>query len=152
MVSVDQLDWVSAAPRPYDPRMARSDFAARRSGVLETEVLACLAAAGKPQTASDVLSDLGDSLAYTTVMTTLARLHRKGAIAREQAGRAYAYFLPHGPEAVAPMIAAHKMLRLLGNGEDRAGVLARFVADLSPEDARLLSDLLAGTADPTTGS
>jgi hypothetical protein len=35
------------------------------------------------------------------------------------------------------------MSRLLGSGEDRAGVLARFVADLTPEDERLLTELLA---------
>jgi hypothetical protein len=34
------------------------------------------------------------------------------------------------------------MSRLLEAGEDRAGVLARFVADLSPEDERLLTELL----------
>jgi hypothetical protein len=38
---------------------------------------------------------------------------------------------------------ARRMSRLLDSGPDRAGVLARFVADLSAEDERLLSDLLA---------
>ena len=38
------------------------------------------------------------------------------------------------------------MRRVLDAGGDRAGVLARFVADLSPEDEQLLSGLLA--ADP----
>jgi hypothetical protein len=41
------------------------------------------------------------------------------------------------------------MSRLLDSGEDRAGVLARFVADLSPEDERLLTELLGdGDGDP----
>jgi hypothetical protein len=35
------------------------------------------------------------------------------------------------------------MSRLLDAGADRAGVLARFVADLSPDDERLLTELLA---------
>jgi hypothetical protein len=39
------------------------------------------------------------------------------------------------------------MTRLLESGEDRAGVLARVVADLAPEDERLLAGLLAGTHD-----
>jgi len=47
----------------------------RRKGALEQEVLAALAAAGRPLTAAEVLADLGDGLAYTTVMTTLSRLH-----------------------------------------------------------------------------
>jgi hypothetical protein len=40
---------------------------------------------------------------------------------------------------------ARRMSRLLESGEDRAGVLARFVADLSPEDERLLTELLGGS-------
>jgi len=46
---------------------------------LEREVLACLAAAGRPLTAAEVLAELGGDLAYTTWMTTLARLHAKHA-------------------------------------------------------------------------
>ena len=39
------------------------------------------------------------------------------------------------------------MRRVLDEGGDRAGVLARFVADLSPEDEQLLAGLLAADAD-----
>ena len=35
------------------------------------------------------------------------------------------------------------MLQLLDTGGDRAGVLARFVADLSPQDEQLLTELLS---------
>ncbi len=34
------------------------------------------------------------------------------------------------------------MRRLLSDGSDRAGVLARFVAELEPEEERLLAQLL----------
>jgi len=48
---------------------------------------------------------------------------------------------------------ARRMLTLLQGGGDRAGVLSRFVADLSPEDEQLLSDLLAdGGPVPGHGS
>jgi predicted transcriptional regulator len=115
----------------------------RRRGALEQEVLACLAAAGRPLTVAEVLADLGQGLAYTTVMTTLSRLHGKGVLDREPAGRAYAYSLPADPAAMGASVTARRMSRLLGSGENRADVLARFVADLSPEDERLLADLLA---------
>jgi hypothetical protein len=47
---------------------------------------------------------------------------------------------------------ARRMLALLHGGGDRAGVLSRFVADLSPEDEQLLSDLLADSGPvPGTG-
>lgn len=115
----------------------------RPRGALERHVLASLAAAGRPLTAGDVLGDLGGEMAYTTVMTTLARLHAKGALNRELIGRAYAYSLNGDHADVDLVVTAHRMRRLLDAGEDHAGVLARFVADLSPEDEKVLADLLA---------
>jgi predicted transcriptional regulator len=116
----------------------------RPRGALEREVLACLAAAGRPLSPGEVRAELGDELAYTTVMTTLSRLYAKGALSRQPAGRGYAYELPGGPDAAQASMTAHRMLQLLDKGGDRAGVLSRFVADLSPEDEELLSGLLAG--------
>ena len=115
----------------------------RSRGGLEREVLACLAAAGRPLTAGDVQAELGSGLAYTTVMTTLTRLHAKGALTRELNGRAYAYALPGDQAEVGASVTAHRMRRLLDAGDDRASVLARFVATLSADDERLLAELLA---------
>lgn len=115
----------------------------RPRGGLEREILACLAAADGPLTPAQVLASLDDELAYTTVMTTLSRLHEKGALRREPAGRAYAYSLAADPEGVHIIAVAQRMRRLLETGGDRAGVLAHFVADLRPEDEQLLADLLA---------
>jgi predicted transcriptional regulator len=115
----------------------------RRRGALEQEVLGALAAAGRPLTVAEVLADLGHGLAYTTVLTALTRLHAKGALRREPSGRAFAYSLVDDPGAMGTSLTARRMSRLLDAGHDRAGVLARFVADLSPEDERLLAELLA---------
>ena len=114
----------------------------RRRGALEQEVLACLAAAGRPLTVAEVLTDLGADLAYTTILTALSRLHAKGALRRQPSGRAFAYSLPEDPAAVGASVTARRMSRLLDGGEDRAGVLARFVEALGPEDERLLAELL----------
>lgn len=65
--------------------------ARRGAGELEGEVLAAVHAASAPVTPSEVQRGLGSDLAYTTVMTTLARLHSKGVLQRVQAGRGYAY-------------------------------------------------------------
>ena len=46
---------------------------------------------------------------------------------------------------------AHRMLQLLRGGRDRAGVLSRFVADLSAEDEELLTALLAEEHRPSRG-
>lgn len=120
---------------------------ARARGQLEREILACLAAATEALTPSDVLAELGRPLAYTTVMTTLARLHEKHAITRSQRGRAYAYSLVGGADDAASNVTAYQMRRLLEAGSDRAGVLASFVAELSPSDERVLNDLLSRPED-----
>jgi predicted transcriptional regulator len=90
-----------------------------------------------------VQAELGGGLAYTTVMTTLARLERKGVLARALQGKAYAYSLAGGVDDVEASLAAHRMRRVLDTGDDRAGVLARFVADLSADDEQVLRNLLS---------
>ncbi len=84
-------------------------------------------------------------------MTTLSRLHAKGALSRQRAGRGYVYALPGGPDAAQASMTAHRMVQLLDAGGDRAGVLSRFVADLRPEDEELLSGLLADDRDQDPG-
>jgi len=113
-------------------------------GGLEREVLALLGAAGRPMTAGEVLDGLGRRLAYTTVMTTLARLYTKGALSRDATGRAYTYGLTGSPADANAALISHKMHTVLDAGDNRAGVLARFVADLGPGDEQTLLELLAG--------
>jgi predicted transcriptional regulator len=109
----------------------------RPSGELESEVLGVLWAAGEPMTPAQVREALDDELAYTTVMTTLARLHEKGSVHRHRAGRAFAY----EPAMDVAAAAAEQMRRLLDRG-DHETVLARFVGTLDAADGRLLSGLL----------
>ena len=122
----------------------------RARGTLESEILACLAAAGRPLTAAQVRSQIG-GLAYTTVMTTLSRLHAKGALERDISGRAYSYSLVGGTRGARSNMTAHQMLKLLDDESDRVGVLSRFVAELKPEDEQLLTELLEQVAEPKNG-
>jgi predicted transcriptional regulator len=110
----------------------------RDRGDLENEVLAALAAAGRPLTPGEVLAALDRELAYTTVMTTLTRLHAKDVVTRERTGRAYAY-----APADRATAAARRMRRLLDGDQDRAVVLARFLDELEPDDVPVLQRLLA---------
>ncbi|GIH16542.1 BlaI/MecI/CopY family transcriptional regulator [Rugosimonospora africana] len=110
----------------------------RSRGTLEQEVVAALAAAAEPMTPAQVRDHLGGDLAYTTVMTVLARLAEKGVVTRERVGRAYAYTAVRDEAEVT----ARQMHRLLDAGDDKAAVLSRFVGVLSGEDERLLMDLL----------
>ena len=63
----------------------------RDRGALENDVLAALTVG--PMTPRQMLDHLGGDLAYTTVMTTLARLHRKGAATREAIGRTFSVLI-----------------------------------------------------------
>lgn len=86
-----------------------------------------------------VQEHLGGDLAYTTVITILTRLQVKGAVTRERVGRSFEW------TAVADEagLAALRMRKVLDAEADRAAVLASFVTALSPNDERVLRDLLA---------
>jgi predicted transcriptional regulator len=125
-------------PSRSSARQANSRTAGRRErGALANEVLAALAATDSPLTPAQVLAELGDDLAYTTVMTTLTRLHEKGVVTRERVGRAFAY----APADIAT-VTARRMRQVLDSGEDREVVLARFLDELGPEERPLLARLL----------
>ena len=118
----------------------------RPGGELESAVLAALWAAGTPLTPPQVQQALGGTLARTTIATILARLYDKGTVVRSRAGRAYAY-TPAVEDQAA--LAARRMHTELEKGDDRTGVLARFVSRLSPDDERVLRALLAQTDAPS---
>jgi predicted transcriptional regulator len=120
----------------------------RSSGSLEREVLACLAAVGRPMTPAEVQAELGGELAYTTVMTTLSRMFAKHALTRRLRGRAYAYELVGGPVGARASATAHQMQMLLDAGSDRASVLSHFVNGLDGASEQLLRELLAGSSTP----
>ena len=60
-------------------------------GPLETLVIECLWRCEAPLSVRDVSKELNGSWAYTTVMTTLDRLFRKGLASRQTQGRAFLY-------------------------------------------------------------
>jgi predicted transcriptional regulator len=118
--------------------LGRQEKSRRPAGALQGEVLAALWAADRPLTPAEVQEHVGADLAYTTVMTALARLHEKGAVRREKIGRAFAYT----PILDEPGIAAARMRELLEAGDDRGAVLARFVGTLSTDEEEMLAELL----------
>jgi predicted transcriptional regulator len=116
----------------------------RAAGQLEAAVLAVLQEAGSALSPAEVRERIGGSLAYTTVVTILSRLHAKGVLERHKAGRAYLY----SPVADQPGLAARRMTRVLDGEADREAVLARFVSSLSDSDEELLRRMLG---DPGPG-
>ena len=119
-------------------------------GPLESAVLGVVAGAAGPVTVADVQARLPGSPAYTTVMSTLARLAEKGALIRSMDGRAYRYELAAPAGSIDEAVTARQMRRLMSQASHRDAVLARFVAELDPDEERLLTDLLTrarGAAD-----
>jgi len=117
---------------------AGSAISRRAAGELEAEVLAVLQDAGSALSPGEVRERIGGSLAYTTVVTILSRLHAKGVLERHKAGRAFLY----APVADQPGLAARRMARVLDGEVDREAVLARFVSVLSDSDEELLRRML----------
>ena len=111
----------------------------RADGTLQAEVLGVLWAAGEVAlTPGQVNETLGERLAYTTVMTVLTRLWRKGLVERIERGRAFAY------RAVVSEteLATRKMSQTLQGASDQFSVLAGFVGLLSQRERAELAKLL----------
>lgn len=118
----------------------------RPAGELEASVMAALWAADAPLTPGGVQTRLGTGLARTTVTTILSRLHEKGIVGRERQGRGFAYHPVQDPHGLT----ARRMHTELDRDEDRETALARFVAQLSPDDERLLRGLLEPDGHPAS--
>lgn len=80
-------------------------------------------------------------LATTTVLTVLSRLEQKGFVTRDRGIR------PHGYSAVSSRAqhTAELMHEVLGTTSDRTATLARFIGNVSPQEAATLRALLEGT-------
>jgi predicted transcriptional regulator len=119
----------------------------RAAGALEAEILAILRAADGPLTPGEVRQRLAPGeLSYSTVVTIVSRLHAKGLLARQRAGRGFSY-----TPVDDASLAASRMSQVLGSENDHDAVLSRFVSGLSGRDARLLRELLA-SGSPAAGS
>lgn len=110
--------------------------AKRGLGELEASVMDLMWSADEPRTVREVLDILPTQrrLAYTTVMTVMNNLYRKGLLVRSLDGRAYRY-RPARPRAEHT---AELMRELLAESGDRSTTLLRFV-DHMPADE--LTDL-----------
>jgi predicted transcriptional regulator len=109
-------------------------------GPLEARVLGLLVSdrALAVQDVQAALADEGHALAYTTVMTVLARLHEKGLVAREREGRRYLYRAgTRAPTVSRGLVATLK--RALFPNDPRGPLLALLDDDaLSEADLRAL--------------
>lgn len=92
-------------------------------------------AAAGPLTARQVADALAErDLAYTTWLTVLGRLERKGMLERRRDARAHTY----APVSSREEVVAELMHQALGQADDREAALQRFAASVSPEEAAAL--------------
>lgn len=118
------------------------DGAAIRLHDLEAEIMDVVWSRGLREFAvSDVLETLERrrDIAYTTVMTTLVRLHEKGVLERRRDGKRYLYTPRYTREAFV-QATVREVLESLGNAAGR-DVLALLVETASSADEAALDEL-----------
>jgi predicted transcriptional regulator len=123
-----------------DAQVARGGF-----GELEQAIMEVVWSAEGPVTGREVVDQLSASrpVVYTTVLTVMDRLARKGILEKHPTGRAHTYQAVQSREAYT----AQRMASLLGTGGDPTAVLLRFVEQLPPEQtAKLRAALQPGHA------
>ena len=107
----------------------------RQFGELEAVIMDRLWEWGRPALVREMVDDLRRDrpLAYTTVMTVMENLHRKGWLRRERDGRAWRY----EPTGSRSAYTAALMNDALGTSTDRRTALAHFVLQMSPHDGKV---------------
>jgi predicted transcriptional regulator len=112
-------------------------------GPLEVKVLEALWSKSDAVSVRALGGEFPD-IAYTTLMTTLDRLFKKDALARERVGRAYLY-RPRCPRSELEALLARDAFGLLLGGRRRGArarpVLSGLVDAVGADDALLLDEL-----------
>lgn len=108
----------------------------RAWGALEDEVLRLLRAQERPVSAQELRAAFDEGRpAYSTVMTALDRLHRKGLVVREADSPRKVRFAAARP---GHEHASSSMLTALTEAPDRQAALLSFAGNLAPEDVEVL--------------
>jgi predicted transcriptional regulator len=108
----------------------------RGFGDLEAVVMDRVWSHDGPVTVRDLFDELSGqrSIAYTTVMSTMDNLHRKGWLARERDGKAYRYTAVASREEYS----ARLMREALAEAGDTEAVLSHFVATMDDAESAAL--------------
>ena len=140
---------LSAGIRPWlSPMLSPSSVkgaAVRKFGDLEAAIMASLWARPAPATVREILQDLspGRTLAYTTVLTVVDNLFKKGWLRRDPDGRAYRYT----PTLTREEYGARQLRHALDGAGDPAEVFVRFVGKMSGAETAALRSALAAHED-----
>lgn len=110
-------------------------------GPLEIRVLEALWSRDIPACVRDLQPQF-PGVAYTTLMTTLDRLFRKGTLARQKSGRAFFYRPKASQQELASELAGSTIATLLpGDAASVRPILSMFVDTVGDRDHALLDEL-----------
>jgi predicted transcriptional regulator len=110
-------------------------------GPLERRVMEHFWANRGPATVRDVRAKVGSGLAYTTLMTTLDRLHKKGFLDRRREGRTFVYTARQSRGEFHGGVLRRLLDGALGTGASAAPVLSSLVDTVGEVDRALLDEL-----------
>ena len=129
-------------PRPRHHKNAAEAFPTAGSvlGPLETRLLELLWTERRPATVGHIRRALPE-LAYTTIMTTLDRLYRKGLLLRDKDGRAYAYAPRYTRAEMLSERLSGQIAGLLEAAGEGTALLSTLVRTVGRTDAALLDEL-----------
>lgn len=88
-------------------------------------------------------------LAYTSVLTTLRILERKGYITHRQEGRAFLYSPCVAEREAGSSEVRHLIQRFFGNSRERLLLSLLDNGDVTPDELKRLKELIAQTPDDT---
>jgi predicted transcriptional regulator len=109
-------------------------------GKLESELMERIWERGETSV-RDLYQELASRLAYTTVMTTLDRLYKKGILDRRSVGRAFYYSAKMSRQTYNQQLTQHLLGIMVEESGSRQSVLSCFVDYVSESDRKLLDDL-----------
>jgi len=113
---------------------------ADRLGPLETQLLRLLWERGDA-TVRELLAAGEVSGAYTTVMTTLDRLYKKGVLDRVPEGRAFRYSPRQSKDEFKGALIRRAIGEMLGSSQPASDPMSYLVEAVSEHDRSLLDDL-----------
>jgi predicted transcriptional regulator len=121
----------------------------RGFGDLESVIMHMVWDHDGPVTVRELFDELRQerSIAYTTVMSTMDNLHRKGWLARAKEGKAYRYAATASREEYS----ARLMQEALAGGGDTEAVLSHFVAQMGGPESEALRTVMRRLAGGRSG-
>jgi predicted transcriptional regulator len=120
----------------------------------ELRLMKVLWVRGESSVADMVTATSGEApLAYTSVLTTIRILEKKGYVSHRQDGRAFLYTAAMAEQEASRSEVRHVLQRFFGNSRERLLLSLLGDEDISPEELRRLKEAISRVSeDDSPGS